>query len=54
MRSAAELVGLVLVVAGVAAVYWPAAVIVAGLGLVFYAQGGEADDSANDDDPGSA
>lgn len=53
IRAFAEVAGFLLVVAGVAAIWWPVAIIVAGAGLVLWAQGGT-DDGTGDDGPGGA
>lgn len=41
MKRLTELMGLALVVTGVGAIYWQAAIIAAGLGFVLWAQGGD-------------
>ena len=53
MKAVAELFGLAFVVAGIAAIYWPAAIIAVGLGLVLWGMGGN-DAGSSDDDQGSA
>lgn len=53
MRGIVESLGLLLVVAGVSAIYWPAGIIVAGAGLVFWAQGGSDDVHGDDDSRGA-
>jgi len=39
LTTVLELLGLILVVAGVAFVYWPAALVVAGVGLLWISRG---------------
>lgn len=53
MKAVGELLGLAFVVAGIAAIYWPAAIIALGLGLVLWGMGGN-DGGSSDDDPGGS